>query len=55
MRRSHCRAGDRRSADIEITRNTTDAQGMFIRVERNAGDGDIKGFEAEATLAPALA
>ncbi|HKU38401.1 MAG TPA: TonB-dependent receptor [Polyangiales bacterium] len=38
--------------DIQITRNTTDAQGMFIRVEQNAGDGNIKGFEAEVTAVP---
>lgn len=41
--------------DIQITRNTTDAQGMFIRVEQNAGSGNIKGFEAEATLSPVRA
>ena len=38
--------------DIQITRNTTDAQGMFVRVEQNAGGGTIKGLEAEATVAP---
>jgi iron complex outermembrane receptor protein len=38
--------------DIQITRNTTDAQGMFVRVEQNAGSGNIMGFEAEAAFAP---
>jgi iron complex outermembrane recepter protein len=38
--------------DIQITTNTTDMQGMFVRLEQNAGSGTIKGFEAEATLAP---
>lgn len=35
--------------DIQITRNTTDATGAFIRLETNGGDGEIKGLEAEAT------
>jgi iron complex outermembrane recepter protein len=38
--------------DIQITTNTTDAQGMFVRLEQNAGSGTIKGFEAEATVMP---
>jgi len=41
--------------DIQITTNTTDAQGMFVRLEQNAGDGTIKGFEGEATFAPVRA
>jgi len=41
--------------DIQITTNTTDAQGMFVRLEQNAGNGTIKGFEAEATFAPVRA
>lgn len=41
--------------DIQITRNTTDMQGMFVRLEQNAGSGNIKGFEAEATFAPVRA
>lgn len=35
--------------DIQITRNTTDSTGAFIRLETNGGDGEIKGLEAEAT------
>jgi iron complex outermembrane receptor protein len=38
--------------DIQVTRNTTDAQGAFVRLEQNAGDGRIFGFEAEAATAP---
>lgn len=38
--------------DIQITTNTTDAQGMFVRLEQNAGNGTIKGVEAELTVAP---
>lgn len=36
--------------DIQITRNTTDSTGAFIRLETNGGDGEIKGLEAEATV-----
>jgi iron complex outermembrane recepter protein len=39
-------------ADIQILRNTVDAQGAFIAIEENAGDADIFGFEAEVTAAP---
>jgi iron complex outermembrane recepter protein len=35
--------------DIQISRNTVDSEGAFIRVEQNAGDANIYGFEAEAT------
>jgi iron complex outermembrane receptor protein len=38
--------------DIQISRNTVDDDGAFIRVEQNAGDADIFGFEAEAAIAP---
>jgi iron complex outermembrane recepter protein len=38
--------------DIQITRNTVDSDGAFIRVEQNAGDANIYGFEAEATAVP---
>jgi iron complex outermembrane receptor protein len=41
-----------RYTDIQITRNTTDAQGAFIRLEQNAGDANIKGFELETAVAP---
>jgi iron complex outermembrane receptor protein len=41
-----------RYTDIQITRNTVDAQGAFIRLEQNAGDADIKGFELETAIAP---
>jgi iron complex outermembrane receptor protein len=41
-----------RYTDIQITRNTTDSQGAFVRLEQNAGNGRIFGFEAEASAAP---
>jgi iron complex outermembrane recepter protein len=39
-------------SDIQITRNTVDADGAFIRLEDNAGDGVVRGFELEATWVP---
>jgi iron complex outermembrane recepter protein len=41
-----------RYTDIQITRNTVDMDGAFIRVEGNAGTGNIRGFEAELSAAP---
>jgi iron complex outermembrane receptor protein len=41
-----------RYTDIQITRNTVDSEGAFIRLEQNAGDASIRGLEAEATVAP---
>ncbi|MET0389296.1 MAG: TonB-dependent receptor [Polyangiales bacterium] len=41
-----------RYTDIQISRNTVDADGAYIRVEQNAGDARIFGLEAEATAAP---
>jgi iron complex outermembrane recepter protein len=41
-----------RYADIQILRNTVDAQGAFIAIEENAGDANIIGFEAEVSAAP---
>jgi iron complex outermembrane recepter protein len=39
-------------SDIQITRNTVDSMMAFIRLEQNAGDADIKGFELETAIAP---
>jgi iron complex outermembrane receptor protein len=39
-------------SDIQITRNTVDDQGAFIRLEDNAGDAVIAGFELESTIVP---
>jgi iron complex outermembrane receptor protein len=41
-----------RYTDIQITRNTVDSNNMFIRLDQNAGDANISGFEAEATVVP---
>ncbi|HKU42924.1 MAG TPA: TonB-dependent receptor [Polyangiales bacterium] len=41
-----------RYTDIQITRNTVDSNGAFIRVEQNAGDARIFGFETELSAAP---
>jgi iron complex outermembrane receptor protein len=41
-----------RYKDIQITRNTVDGDGAFIRVEQNAGTARIFGLEAELTAAP---
>jgi iron complex outermembrane receptor protein len=38
--------------DIQITRNTVDEMGGFIRLEQNAGDAVIAGFELEAAAVP---
>mgnify|MGYP003471383068 FL=1 len=38
--------------DIQITRNTVDGTGAFIRLEQNAGTARIFGLEAELTAAP---
>jgi iron complex outermembrane receptor protein len=39
-------------SDIQITRNTVDADGAFIRLEDNAGDSTLRGFELEAAVVP---
>lgn len=39
-------------SDIQITRNTVDEDGAFIRLEQNAGDAVIKGFELETAMVP---
>jgi iron complex outermembrane receptor protein len=41
-----------RYTDIQITRNTVDADGAYIRVDQNAGTARIMGFETELTAAP---
>jgi iron complex outermembrane receptor protein len=41
-----------RYTDIQISRNTVDSDGAFIRLEQNAGSARIFGFEAEITAAP---
>ncbi|HTU57821.1 MAG TPA: TonB-dependent receptor, partial [Polyangiales bacterium] len=41
-----------RYTDIQISRNTVDSDGAFIRLEQNAGTARIFGFEAEITSAP---
>lgn len=41
-----------RYTDIQISRNTVDSDGAFIRLEQNAGTARIFGFEAEITAAP---
>lgn len=41
-----------RYTDIQISRNTVDNDGAYIRLEQNAGTARIFGFEAEITAAP---